>query len=114
MEKINGRQVRQGDIYWVSLNPTKGHEQQGRRPVVVVSNDIVNNKLVLALVVPITNTDKGHPLHVSIREGLPVVGYIKCEEVRAVDLMQRKAEFITNCSQEEFFQSCMKIVEGLF
>jgi len=78
----------------VSLNSTKGHEQQGRRPVVVVSNDIVNNKLVLALVVPITNTDKGHPLHVSIREGLPVVGYIKCEErLSLLQIVPKKSSF---------------------
>lgn len=114
MEKINNRQVQQGDIYWVSLNPTKGHEQQGRRPVLVASNDIVNSKLVLALIVPITNTNRGIPLHIAIPEDLPINGYVKCEEIRAVDLKQRNAEFIVNCVQEDFFKQCLAIMEGLF
>lgn len=114
MEKVNNRQVQQGDVYWVSLNPTKGHEQQGRRPVLVVSNDIINSKLVLALVVPITNTDRGIPLHIAIPDGLPMKGYAKCEEIRAVDLGRRNAEFITNCAQEAFFEKCLAIIEGLF
>ena len=114
MRKIDNRQVQQGDIYWVSLNPTKGHEQQGRRPVLVVSNDIVNTKLVLALIVPITSTDRGIPLHVEIPNGFPIVGYIKCEEIRAVDLIHRNAEFVVNCRNEKFFKQCLAIMEGLF
>lgn len=114
MKKINDRQVKQGDLYWVSLNPTKGHEQQGRRPVIVVSNDLVNSKLVLALVVPITSAERGIPLHIKIDEGLPIKGFVKCEEIRAVDLSFRNAEFITNCRSEMFFKKCLLIIEGLF
>lgn len=114
MEKINNRKVQQGDMYWLSLNPTKGHEQQGRRPVMVVSNDIVNSKLVLALVVPITNTNRGIPIHVPLPKGLAITGVVKCEEVRAVDLVRRNADFITNCREELFFNDCMTIIDGLF
>lgn len=114
MRKINDRRVQQGDIFWVSLNPTKGHEQQGRRPVLVVSNDIINSKLILALIVPITTTNRNVPLHVEIPNGFPIKGYIKCEEIRAVDLIYRNAEFIVNCRNENFFKQCLAIMEGLF
>jgi mRNA interferase MazF len=114
MKKINNRQVQQGDIYWVSLNPTKGHEQQGRRPVLVVSNDIINTKLVLALIVPITSSERRIPLHVAIPDNFPIKGYIKCEEIRAVDLIYRNAEFIVNCRDTDFFKKCLAIMEGLF
>lgn len=103
MKKINNRQVQQGDIYWVSLNPTKEHEQQGRRPVLVVSNYIINTKLALALIAPITSRNRGIPLHVEIPNGFAIKGYVKCEEIRAVDLNHRNAEFITNCYNEIFF-----------
>ena len=43
---------RRGEIYFVDLEPIIGHEQGGRRPVVVVSNDIVNNHPLVVLVVP--------------------------------------------------------------
>lgn len=114
MKKINNRQVQQGDIYWVSLNPTKGHEQQGRRPVLVVSNDLINTKLVLGLVVPITSSDRGIPLHVKIPINFPIKGYVKCEEIRAVDLCHRNAEYVGNCAKSDFFSECLKIIEGLF
>jgi len=114
MKKIDNRPVQQGDIYWLSLNPTKGHEQQGRRPVIVVSNDIINSKLSLALIAPITNTDRNIPLHIVISENLPIKGYVKCEEIRAVDLQQRNAKFITNCSDKKFFKECLNIINGLF
>lgn len=114
MKRINNRSVQQGDIYWVSLNPTKGHEQQGRRPVLVVSNDIINTKLVLALIVPITSVKRGIPLHVKIPSEFLIKGYIKCEEIRAVDLSHRNAEFIVNCRNESFFKKSLAIIEGLF
>ncbi|MDM8533810.1 type II toxin-antitoxin system PemK/MazF family toxin [Clostridiaceae bacterium HSG29] len=114
MMKINNRQVKQGDIYWVSLNPTKGHEQQGRRSVLVVSNDIINSKLVLALIVPITTTNCNIPLHVLIPNEYSTKGYIKCEEIRAVDLTHRNAEYVVNCREEKFFKRCLAIIEGLF
>ena len=114
MEKINNRQVQQGDIYWVSLNPTKGHEQQGRRPVLVVSNDIVNGKLPLALIVPITSMDRSIPLHIVVSEINGINGFVKCEEIRAIDLKHRDAEFIVNCKDKDFFKDCLAIIEGLF
>ena len=48
--------VKQGDIIWLDFNPQTGHEQSGRRPAVVVSNESFNRFSKMAIVCPITNT----------------------------------------------------------
>jgi len=77
-----------GDIWMVNLNPTKGREQSGIRPVLVISVDFFNNSLAdLVVVIPITSKKKGTPLHVSIsieETGLKTESYIKCEDVRSI------------------------------
>lgn len=57
---------KQGDIIVMDFNPQKGHEQSGRRPALVLSNDILNYHSSLAFVCPITNTNKKHPFHIEL------------------------------------------------
>lgn len=47
--------ISQGDIYLADLNPVKGHEQAGFRPVLVMQNDVLNKNLNTAIIVPITS-----------------------------------------------------------
>ncbi|MFA6917848.1 MAG: type II toxin-antitoxin system PemK/MazF family toxin, partial [Candidatus Gracilibacteria bacterium] len=47
--------IEQGDIYMANLNPTKGHEQAGMRPVLVMQNDILNKNLSTVIIAPITS-----------------------------------------------------------
>lgn len=79
---------RQGEIWLVDLNPVRGHEQAGRRPAVVVSVDKFNHGLSgLAIVVPITGTDRGQPLHVRVdppEGGLRKTSFAKPEDVRSI------------------------------
>jgi mRNA interferase MazF len=49
------KQINQGDIYWVNLNPIKGHEQAGVRPVLVMQNNILNRHLNTVVVAPLTS-----------------------------------------------------------
>jgi len=53
--------MRQGEIWFADLNPTKGSEQSGKRPVVIVSGDTLNNMLPIVIVVPITSKIKSYP-----------------------------------------------------
>lgn len=46
--------IKQGDIVWASLDPTKGHEQAGMRPVLILQNDLFNEHLNTVLAVPLT------------------------------------------------------------
>lgn len=77
-----------GEIWLVDLNPTRGHEQGGRRPGLVVSVDLFNKGPAgLVIVIPITTKEKGIPLHVEIKAaegGLTKRSFIKCEDIRSV------------------------------
>jgi mRNA interferase MazF len=77
-----------GEIWLVDLNPTRGHEQSGVRPALVVSVDTFNHGPAgLAVVLPVTSRGKGIALHVSIdppEAGLTMRSFIKAEDVRSV------------------------------
>jgi mRNA interferase MazF len=82
-----------GEVWWVNLNPTKGHEQRGIRPALVVSADRLNHGHAdLAMVVPITRTARGIPFHVQIdppEGGLHERSFLKCEDLRSVSVGER-------------------------
>jgi mRNA interferase MazF len=77
-----------GEVWLVDLNPTRGHEQAGTRPALVVSTDEFNQGPAgLVIVVPMTTTGRGIPLHVSVdppEGGIDRRSFIKCEDVRSV------------------------------
>jgi mRNA interferase MazF len=84
-----------GDVVWISLDPTIGHEQQGRRPAVVISRERQNRVTGLALLCPVTNSPKGYPFEVRLPGGLSVTGAVLCDHVKSLDWRGRNAEFIT-------------------
>jgi mRNA interferase MazF len=77
-----------GEVWLVDLNPTRGHEQAGLRPGVVVSVDAFNHgPAALAVVLPMTTTQRGIPLHVAVEPpegGVRQRSFIKCEDIRSV------------------------------
>jgi len=77
-----------GEIWRIDLNPTRGHEQQGLRPCLIVSVDAFNSGPAdLVIVVPITGTERGIPFHVEMNPpegGLSKRSFVKCEDVRSV------------------------------
>ena len=63
--------VRQGDVWLADLDPVTGREQAGTRPVLVISVDVLNSgPSNLAIVVPITGTQRPNPIHVELDEGV--------------------------------------------
>ena len=87
--------MKRGEIYFVSLDPAFGHEQQGHRPVLVVSSDEFNRITRLPIVVPITNGGnfaRTIGLAVSLPgAGTKTVGIVRCDQPRVVDLVARSA-----------------------
>ena len=77
-----------GEIWYARLDPVAGHEQGGERPCLVVSDDRFNrSRAKLAVVLPITRTERGLASHVRIdppEGGLQAVSFIKCEDVRSI------------------------------
>lgn len=87
------KRFKKGDIVYLNFNPQKGHEQQGRRPAIVVTNDLYNKMCNLTFVCPITSTDNKHPFHVPLNNQTKTHGVIMCEQLKALDLSMRDAEF---------------------
>jgi mRNA interferase MazF len=77
-----------GEIWVVDLDPTRGREQRGTRPALVVSADQINNgPAQLVVIVPLTTTERGVPLHVRIEPpngGVRELSFAMCEMVRSV------------------------------
>ena len=77
-----------GEIWLVDLNPTRGREQAGNRPGLIVSVDLFNHGPAdLVVILPITSKARNIPFHVRIdpqEGGLSQTSYIKCEDVRSV------------------------------
>ena len=81
-----------GDIVWISLNPQAGHEQAGRRPVLILSPKAYNRKVGLALCCPITSQRKGYPFEVDLPAEGTVFGVILADQVKCLDWRARQAD----------------------
>jgi len=87
-----------GDFITVTFDPQSGHEQKGRRPALVVSNTLFNEQTGLAIVCPLTTTDRGYPFHVAVTKDPGVNGFVMVEQVKSIDFRARKAKFIGRVS----------------
>jgi len=88
--------VKRGEIYLVSLDPTQGHEQQGTRPVLIVSPDKFNALTRVPIVLPITSGGafaRNAGFTVSLAgAGTRTTGVIRCDQPRPIDLVARNAK----------------------
>jgi mRNA interferase ChpB len=83
--------MNRGDIYMVSLDPTSGKEQHGRRPVLIVSPSNFNAATGLPVVVPITNGgDFARRIGFSVAlTGAKTTGIVRCDQPRVLDIADR-------------------------
>ena len=91
---------RKGDFVALSFDPQSGHEQKGRRPALIVSNDLFNKATGFAFACPITNTDRKVPFHVRIPESYKLTGFIMVDQMKSIDYRSRKAQFIEKASSD--------------
>ena len=88
--------MERGDVYLVSLDPTVGHEQQGRRPVLVISPGKFNRLTRMPVVLPITTGGdfaRTAGFAVSLMgAGTRTTGVVRCDQPRALDLRARGAK----------------------
>ena len=101
--------VKQGSIILVDFDPQAGHEQKGRRPALVISNDLFNKYSEMAILCPITNTDKNHPLHIRLNEETKTNGVILCDQVKTMDIKVRNFKYLENIP-EEILENVLDIV----
>ena len=92
----------QGDIVLLDLNPTKGHEQRGFRPAIVISTNVFNQNTKMVIVCPITSNEKEFPTHYILEDTKKVHGSVLCEHIRSIDYEIRNLKFVEKLSENDF------------
>lgn len=98
-----------GDLVWLSFAPQTGHEQSGRRPVLVISPKIYNSKTHLALFCPVTSQIKGYPFEIELPDNFEISGAILSDQIKNLDWQARQAEFICRLPQTQLTETLNKI-----
>jgi mRNA-degrading endonuclease toxin of MazEF toxin-antitoxin module len=105
--------MERGDIYLVSLDPALGHEQQGKRPVLVISPGPFNRLTGAPVVLPITkggNFARTAGFAVSLMgAGTRTIGIVRCDQLRAVDLRARRAKRLESVPQHIVDEALSKV-----
>jgi mRNA interferase ChpB len=104
--------MKRGDIYLVSLDPTLGHEQQGQRPVVVVSPTAFNEATKLPVVLPITSGgDFARRIGFAVPiAGIQTTGIVRCDQPRTLDIAARGGRKIEALPPEILNEVLAKLV----
>ena len=103
--------ILRGEIRWADLNPVRGHEQGGKRPVVIISQDVFNERsgTVIALAVTSQSQRAGFPLTLNLESSnLPKRSWVKIGQVRTLSV-ERIGELVDTVSPEQMNQ----LIEGL-
>jgi len=95
---MGGYVPRKGDFVAITFDPQSGHEQKGRRPALVVSNTLFNKHTGLAMVCPLTHTDRRFPFHVAVVGASNVTGFVVVEQIESIDFRARNAQLIERAS----------------
>jgi mRNA-degrading endonuclease toxin of MazEF toxin-antitoxin module len=92
--------MKRGEIWLVGLDPTQGHEQKGRRPVLIVSPEAFNRVTKVPVVLPITsggNVARTAGFAVPLSgAGTKTTGIVRCDQPRALDLGTRRGKKLEN------------------
>ena len=97
-----------GDIVWLNFTPQTGHEQAGRRSIVVLSPKVYNSKTGFLVCVPITSQIKGYPFEVLL-SGAEVSGAALADQVKNLDWRSRQARYKGKISISEIQEIRAKI-----
>ena len=103
--------ILRGEIRWADLNPVRGHEQAGERPVLVLSHDVFNERSGTVIAVALTSQEPraGFPLTMEIlARGLPKRSWVKISPIRTLST-ERIGRRLARVSDEDL----VHIVEGL-
>ena len=103
--------ILRGEIRWADLNPVRGREQAGLRPVLILSHDIFNERSGTVIAVAITSQPQkaGFPLTLELKSSnLPKKSWLKISQIRTLSV-ERIGKVIGKASLEELNQ----VIEGL-
>jgi mRNA interferase MazF len=103
--------ILRGDIRWADLDPTRSKEQAGLRPVLVLSQEVFNDRSGTVIAVSLTSQPQraGFPLSLELESsGLPKRSWVKISQIRTL-AVERIGKRLTSASPEEL----AKVIEGL-
>lgn len=98
---------KQGDIVYLDFDPTKGHEQRGSKPAIVISNNIFNENTKMVIVCPITSNEKNFPTHYILEDTKKIHGAVLCEHIRSIDYEIRNLKFIEKATESDLLNIIM-------
>ncbi len=103
--------ILRGDVRWADLNPVRGREQAGQRPVLILSHDVFNQRSNTVIAVALTSQPQraGFPLTLELHEaGLPRPSWVKISQVRTL-AVERIGKRLTRVRSEDL----ARVIEGL-
>ncbi len=103
--------ILRGDIRWADLNPVRGREQAGQRPVLILSHDVFNERSGTVIAVALTSQPQraGFPLTLELHTaGLPRRSWVKISQIRTL-AVERIGERLTRVTPEDL----ARVIEGL-
>ncbi len=109
-----GRILR-GEIYWADLNPVRGREQFGRRPILIISEDIFNQKSETVIAIAITSKQPkvGFPLTLKLKSAkLPKLSWAKIGQIRTLstERLSKRIDMIEPEELEEIIEGLLDII----
>ena len=99
---------KRGDLVWTDFDPAAGHEQMGHRPALVLSPEVFNKKILLALVAPVTSRVRGHGFEVALT-GEKISGVVLCHQVKTIDFVERGLKFAERAPVSVVSESLAKV-----
>jgi len=103
----------QGDIIKLDLNPRKGHEQQGFRPVIVLSNNIISQYTNVVIAAPISTTQRKLPLYRDLPDNLNTKGTVLLDQLVTLDYKARSFQFIEKVAAD-FLLQLLSVTQRIF
>ncbi len=103
--------ILRGEIRWADLNPVRGSEQAGLRPVLILSHEVFNERSGTVIAIALTSQPQraGFPLTLELQaKGLPKKSWVKISQVRTL-AVERIGQRLGKVSPEELAQ----VIEGL-
>ncbi len=115
MDKVRYRDLGCGDIIAINFSPSKGHEQKGYRPGIVLSDPATQIELGgLTTVAPITNNPREFFTRVPLDEhGMQTTGSILMDQVKVLDLSAREFVYLET-APDEVLSACKEIFEAIY
>jgi len=91
---------KKGDIVSLFFEKRSARELHGWRPALVISNDLFNERTGMAMVCPVTRTNRDYPFHVTISEPIGIEGQIMVDQIRSIDFGSRRVKHIGTASDK--------------